>query len=75
VQKLESQHLLTAAFIIFVVGLIFTVFVPNVTATATLQQESNVPLVVGWAVPVIMIVALAMFYSYKAICASDASKR
>ncbi|MEM7813371.1 MAG: hypothetical protein QW548_00535 [Candidatus Aenigmatarchaeota archaeon] len=67
-QKLDSQRLLTAVFAIFVLMLVFTVFVPSVTATATAGGESNASIVLAWAVPVIAIVAAIMFYSYKSIC-------
>lgn len=65
----RTNNLLVAVFAVFLLGLIFTVFVPNVTATATLQQQADgVPLVLLWALPVLAIVAVAMFFSYKAIC-------
>ena len=75
--KINSQHLLTAVFLVFILGLSISVFVPsltaavtvgaNVTAQATIPPVNGIHLALLWAVPVMAIIAAIMLFSYKSI--------
>ena len=69
--KSRSDYLLAAIFIVFLFGLAAAVFVPNITAAATLQQQADgLPVILMWALPVLVIIAAIMYCSHRAVCAS-----
>ena len=73
--KSRSDYLLAAIFIVFLFGLASVVFVPNITAAATMpQQNDGLPIVIMWALPVLTIVAVIMYCSHRAVCASKISE-
>jgi len=73
--KSRSDYLLTAIFAVFLFGLAAVVFVPNITAAATLQQQADgMPVIIMWALPVLVIIAVIMYCSHRAVCASKISE-
>lgn len=69
--KIESEHLLIAVFILFVVVIGMTIFVPNITAAATAEKQGDgLPVVLLWVLPLLIIISIVVFYSHKAIYAS-----
>jgi uncharacterized BrkB/YihY/UPF0761 family membrane protein len=69
--KLQSQHLLVAVFLVFVFAMATAVFVPNITAAAAMDQQADgLPVILLWALPVMVIIAVIMFCSHRAVRAS-----
>ena len=69
--KPKSHHALIAVFVLFLIVLTATIFIPNINAAAiTKEQVDGVPFVLYWALPLFALVALAMYFSYRGIHAS-----
>lgn len=68
--KLKSQHLMIAVFLVFIFAMAATVFIPNITAAATAQQQTDgLSVILIWALPILAIIAVVAYCSHKAVCA------